>query len=90
MMMAPSSLVFTWQTQRHSQRLWHIGGERNQYFVIKNKTQWRENFEAWLKEVHVADEISDSDDETSEDEDKNDGQEEEISGEDEDISDHLH
>jgi hypothetical protein len=40
-----------------------IGGDKNAYFVVKNKTQWRENFLEWLDEPIVDDAIdSDVDD----------------------------
>ena len=36
-----------------------IGGEKNAYFVVKNKTQWRENFLEWLDQP-VRDDVIDS------------------------------
>ena len=49
-----------------------IGGDKNAYFVVKNKSQWKENFLEWLDEPVRNDVIdSDIDDSDYEGEDEN-------------------
>ena len=44
-----------------------IGGQPNGYFLLKNRTEWGEIFEKWLRKPHTQDVISDDEDSESDD-----------------------
>ena len=52
-----------------------IGGKNNEYFVVKNRDEWREDFEAWLESTEE-DSIHPSDDESTDEEDSDDSADE--------------
>jgi hypothetical protein len=58
-----------------------IGGEANAYFQVKNRREWGEIFETWLKKPHNLDEISDD-----EEEEEDVGEEVGVDGQDSDAS----
>ena len=40
-----------------------IGGAPDSYFSLKDRSEWKQDFEAWLREPHYLDEMVDSDNE---------------------------
>ena len=40
-----------------------IGGSPDSYFLLKDRSEWKEDFVKWLREPHNLDEMLDSDDE---------------------------
>ena len=40
-----------------------IGGSPDSYFLLKDRSEWKEDFVKWLREPHTLDEMLDSDDE---------------------------
>jgi hypothetical protein len=59
-----------------------IGGKRNDFFVLKSRQKWRQNFIDWL-ESEIEDEISDSEDENESNAEENWEEEDDTSGEEE-------
>ena len=51
-----------------------IGGQANAYFVLKDRTEWKADFEAWLESSHDDDGISDESSESSSDDCEESGQ----------------